>query len=49
MKKIVIGGQIDKDRLSTNGNKYLCDKAIVTVKTDIEAAMDVKTNTADYY
>ena len=46
---IVIGGQIDKDRLAQMVINICGDKAIVTVKTDIEAAMDVKTNTADYY
>ena len=29
--------------------KICGEKAVVTVKTDIEAAMDVKTNMADYY
>lgn len=49
MKRIVIGGQIDKDRLAELVRKISNDKAIITVKTDIEAAMDIKTNMADYY
>ncbi|MGL6064535.1 MAG: DUF2620 domain-containing protein [Fusobacteriaceae bacterium] len=49
MKRIVIGGQIDKERLAQTVREICGDKVIVTVKTDIEAAMDVKTNVADYY
>lgn len=49
MKRIVIGGQIDKERLAEIVRKICGEKAVVTVKTDIEAAMDVKTNMADYY
>lgn len=49
MKRIVIGGQIDKDRLAETVRKLAGDRALVTVKTDIEAAMDVKAGMADYY
>ncbi|MGL4672973.1 DUF2620 domain-containing protein [Cetobacterium sp.] len=49
MRRIVIGGQIDKERLAATVRNICGDKALVTVKTDIEAAMDVKTNIADYY
>ena len=49
MKKIVIGGQIDKERLAGAVRTLAGDRAVVTVKTDIEAAMDVKTGAADYY
>lgn len=49
MKKIVIGGQIDKERLAGAVRTFAGDRAVVTVKTDIEAAMDVKTGAADYY
>ncbi len=49
MKRIVIGGQIDKERLAETVRKICGERAVITVKTDIEAAMDVKTNMADYY
>lgn len=49
MKRIVIGGQIDKERLAQTVRNICGEKAVITVKTDIEAAMDVKTNMADYY
>lgn len=49
MKKIVIGGQIDKERLAGLVREIAGDKAIVTVKSDLEAAMDVKIGVADYY
>lgn len=49
MKRIVIGGQIDKERLAEVVRNICGERAVVTVKTDIEAAMDVKTNVADYY
>ncbi|MGL5099685.1 MAG: DUF2620 domain-containing protein [Fusobacteriaceae bacterium] len=49
MKKIVIGGQIDKERLAKTVRNLVGERAIVTVKTDIEAAMDVKIGAADYY
>lgn len=49
MKRIVIGGQIDKERLAGIVRKICGERAVITVKTDIEAAMDVKSNTADYY
>lgn len=49
MKRIVIGGQIDKERLAQTVRNVCGEKAVITVKTDIEAAMDVKANIADYY
>ncbi|MGL4671142.1 DUF2620 family protein, partial [Cetobacterium sp.] len=49
MKRIVIGGQIDKDRLAGIVKGICGNSATVTTKTDIEAAMDVKLNAADYY
>lgn len=49
MIKIVIGGQIDKERLSKIVKDYIGDKGIVSVKSDIEAAMDIKSGVADYY
>ena len=49
MKKIVVGGQIDKEKLATLIREIGKDKVEVSVKSDIEAAMAVKTGAADYY
>jgi hypothetical protein len=46
--KIVIGGQVDKKEIEQLINKL--DSSITTmVKSDLEAAMAVKTGQADYY
>jgi hypothetical protein len=46
--KIVIGGQVDKKEIEQLINKL--DSSIITmVKSDLEAAMAVKTGQADYY
>lgn len=49
MIRIVVGGQIDKDRIAQMIKNIGGDKVTVTVKSDIEAAMAIKTNQADYY
>lgn len=49
MLRIVIGGQIDKQKLADLVASIAGDKASVVVKTDIEAAMDIKNNAADIY
>jgi hypothetical protein len=49
MTRIVVGGQIDKDRVADIIRKIGGDKVAVQVKSDIEAAMAIKTNQADYY
>ncbi|GAA0732726.1 DUF2620 domain-containing protein [Clostridium oceanicum] len=49
MVKIVIGGQIDKEKVANITRQIAGDKATVEVKTDIEAAMAVKNGQADYY
>lgn len=49
MVRIVVGGQIEKDRIAEMIRKIGGDKVTVTVKSDIEAAMAIKTNQADYY
>lgn len=49
MLRIVVGGQIEKERLAEFIRKIGGDKVTVTVKSDIEAAMAIKTNQADYY
>lgn len=49
MKRIVIGGQIDKQRVADITAKIAGDKASIEIKSDIEAAMAIKTGTADFY
>lgn len=49
MVRIVIGGQIDKDKVADITKKIAGDKATVEIKSDIEAAMAIKTGAADYY
>lgn len=46
--KIVVGGQIDKENVNNLLKKYI-PKSEITVKSDIDAAMDVKVGNADYY
>ncbi|HMM22540.1 MAG TPA: DUF2620 domain-containing protein [Selenomonadales bacterium] len=49
MIRVVVGGQIDKERLADLVKKLGGDQVEVTVKSDIEAALAIKTNQADYY
>lgn len=49
MKRIVVGGQIDKQRVADIIAKVAGDKVTIEIKSDIEAAMAIKTGTADYY
>lgn len=49
MKKIVIGGQIDKEEVKKIVEEYVNDEFNVEVKNDLDAAMDVKNGVADYY
>ncbi|WP_348922577.1 DUF2620 domain-containing protein [Enterococcus rotai] len=49
MKKIVIGGQIEKGAIEELLQKYGKGNYEITVKTDIDAAMALKNGTADYY
>lgn len=49
MKRIVIGGQMDKQRVSDIVAKIAGDRATLEIKSDIEAAMAIKTGTADFY
>ncbi|MFL0251308.1 DUF2620 domain-containing protein [Clostridium neuense] len=49
MIRIVVGGQIDKERISHIIKDLGGDKVEVKVMSDIEAAMAIKTNQADYY
>ena len=49
MLKIVIGGQVDKEKLAALVQKLGGSQVTVTVKSDLEAAMTVKTGQQDYY
>lgn len=49
MKKIMIGGQIDKDEVSKLVKQFGEEKYEVEIKSDLDAAMAVKSGKADYY
>lgn len=49
MKKIVVGGQIDKAEVKELVEKYGSGAYTVEVKSDLEAAMAVKNGQADFY
>lgn len=49
MKKIVVGGQIDKKEVAELVEKYAQGKFEIETKSDLEAAMALKNGTADYY
>lgn len=49
MKRIVIGGQIDKQKVADITAKIVGDRVTIEIKSDIEAVMAIKTGTADYY
>lgn len=49
MKKIVVGGQIDKQLVAEIIEKHAQGKVQIEIKSDLEAAMAVKSNQADYY
>lgn len=47
--KIVVGGQIDKDKIYEEILKLVDSDVKVDVKSDLDAAMAVKNNEYDYY
>ncbi len=47
--KIVVGGQMDKDMVASILKKYVDEETLITIQSDIQAAMAIKTGTADYY
>lgn len=49
MIRIVVGGQMDKQKVADIIKNIGGDKVTITIKSDIEAAMAIKTNQADYY
>lgn len=49
MKTIVVGGQIDKPEVKALVEKFSDGQFEIGVKSDLEAAMAVKSGAADYY
>lgn len=49
MVRIVVGGQMDKQRLAKLIEEHGQNKVVVQVKGDIEAALDLQSGQADYY
>lgn len=49
MVKIVIGGQIDKQGIERKVKQIAGEKVEAVIKTDIEAAMMIKSGQADFY
>jgi len=49
MIKIVVGGQIDKKELASLIEEHGEEKIEISVKSDLDAAMDMKNDEADYY
>ncbi|MEG0255566.1 MAG: DUF2620 domain-containing protein [Vagococcus sp.] len=49
MKKIVVGGQIDKEEVRKLVEEHANGKFEVDVKSDLDAAMAVKAGQADFY
>ena len=48
-KRVAVGGQMDKQQIEKLIKQYGGDNVEVCIKSDIEAAVAVKTNAADYY
>ena len=49
MKKIVVGGQIDKAEIKAIAEKHSGGKFAVEIKNDLDAAMALKSGQADFY
>ncbi|WP_432748858.1 DUF2620 domain-containing protein [Pectinatus frisingensis] len=49
MIRIVVGGQVDKESIAEKIKKIGGDRVSVVIKSDIEAAMDIKNGNTDYY
>ncbi|MDR2008416.1 MAG: DUF2620 domain-containing protein [Alphaproteobacteria bacterium] len=49
MKKIVVAGQLDKEKIAALVKEIAKDQAEITIKEDIQAAMDMKAGLFDYY
>lgn len=49
MKKIVIGGQIDKEEVKSLVEKHANGQFTIEIKSDLDAAMGMKSGAYDYY
>ena len=49
MIKIVVGGQLAKEELAAKIKEVGGSKVLVTVKDDLQGAMDIMAGSADYY
>ncbi|NLW29421.1 MAG: DUF2620 domain-containing protein [Erysipelothrix sp.] len=49
MKRIVVGGQIDKKKIEEMIKQIGKDQVTVDIKSDLDAAMALKSNQYDYY
>jgi hypothetical protein len=49
VKKIVVGGHLEKEKIAEMIKEIGKDQVSVEIKSDLEAAMAVKNNQADYY
>ena len=47
--RIVVGGQMDKENVASILRKYVSADTEITIQSDIQASMAIKTGTADYY
>lgn len=47
--KIVVGGQMDKENVASILRKYVSADTEITIQSDIQASMAIKTGAADYY
>lgn len=49
MIKLVVGGQMDKKNIADLVEKHGQDRIEISIKSDIEGVLAVKSNQADYY
>lgn len=49
MVKIVVGGQLAKEEIAAQAKKVGGDQVQVTVKGDVQGAMDIASGAADFY
>lgn len=49
MYKMVIGGQINKQEIADLVKKIAGDRFEINIKSDLDAAMDIKNGKVDYY
>lgn len=49
MKRIVVGGQMEKQKIADLVSQIAGDQVSVEIKDDMDAALAIKQNEADYY